>query len=143
MVGATRHRPPAEAGERVVFTGPLRARDGRGFQWTLHSLTCGVRPEGVLYEDESPQGEFCRADVTAVNRSNTADRPLSSHYAWSGDNAFGELDSVGEAFQRNIFPDATADGRIYFDVPRRAAVDALHLNAIDEDGGARFDLSGG
>lgn len=40
-----------------------------------------------------------------------------------------------------IFPDATADGRIYFDVPRRAVIDSLRLNSLFERrGGAVFDL---
>lgn len=56
---------------------------------------CGVKPESP-YEDETPQGEFCRADVTVVNRTNRATQPIESHYVISGRNAYGDLTTAGD-----------------------------------------------
>lgn len=129
-------------GGRVVFTGPDRARDGEGFGWTVHKVVCGIKKiEGGLFEGDRPQGGFCRADVTVTNRSNTAAFPIYSHFLFSGGDVYGEYETDGNAFHRDIFPNSDADGRIYFDVPRRAAVDGLHLNAISEEGGAAFDFT--
>lgn len=127
--------------ERVVFTGPQSARDGEGFRWVVRSVSCEVEPP-TLWEDEPPQGEYCRVDVTVTNRTNAAANPLFAHYAWSGDRAYEDFATDGAAFDRDIFPDSTAEGAIFFDVPARASIDVLQLNALGPDAsGTVFELA--
>ena len=131
----------APAGARIGQA----VRDGK-FEFTVRSLTCGVKSVGSDVLGKKAQGQFCLAALTVKNIGNQA-QTLDDSGQVAYDEAGRKFSADAEAslyanngtstFLNEINPGNAVAGTVVFDVPSGTKLTTLELHDSLFSGGAR------
>ncbi|WP_431881964.1 DUF4352 domain-containing protein [Micromonospora chalcea] len=128
---------PTERAPNVAKVGDtVRAGD---FEYTVHSVTCGIARVGTDFLGKDAQGTYCRVDLTAKNvtrkaQSFYADSTLTAH-----DSAGREYDvdttaglygnNNGKGLRSDVNPGNALRANVFFDVPKKTKLTKLVFDA--------------
>ncbi len=132
------------AAKRAV-TGPAAAEpagatigtpvtDGE-FEFVVNGMRCGIDSVGEGYAVQEAQGEFCELSLTVKNTGNKPQTLLTnkqSAYDTQGrefsPSTEATMTADGDFFREEINPGNSAEGAIYFDVPKGTQLAKVELH---------------
>ncbi|MEU1761230.1 DUF4352 domain-containing protein [Micromonospora sp. NPDC005652] len=129
--------PPTKQAPKTARVGDtVRAGD---FEYTVHSVKCGIARVGTDFLGKDAQGTYCRVDLTAKNvtrkaQSFYADATLTAH-----DSAGREYDvdttaglygnNNGKGLRSDVNPGNALRANVFFDVPKKTKLTKLVFDA--------------
>ena len=125
-----------------------KVRDGK-FEFTVKSVTCGVKAVGDQYLGQKAQGQYCLVKLTVQNIGDEAQSLFADNqYLFDATGRKFSADSTASIYAGNqaqtiyqeINPGNSVTGTVYYDVPKTAKPAKLELHDSAYSGGVTISL---